>query len=71
MDGIYIDIQSELYFNTTWKKDYFYKGAPEEYQKETMERKKTDPGTAGQNDCEDKLQMEKRKVEEYHERPGI
>ena len=64
MDGIYIDIQSDLYFNTTWKKDYFYKGAPEEYQKETMERKKTDPGTAGQNDCEDKLQMEKRKVEE-------
>ena len=32
MDGIYIDIQSDLYFNTTWKKDYFYKGAPEEYQ---------------------------------------
>ena len=36
-------------------------------QKETMERKKTDPGTAGQNDCEDKLQMEKRKVEEEKE----
>ena len=60
----FILIYNLISLNTTWKKDYFYKGAPEEYQKETMERKKTDPGTAGQNDCEDKLQMEKRKVEE-------
>lgn len=33
MDGIYIDIQSDICFDTTWNKDYFYKGVPEEYKK--------------------------------------
>lgn len=43
MDGIYIDIQDDICFDTTWKKDYFYKGIPQEYKKETEAEKKIDP----------------------------
>lgn len=62
MDGIYIDIQSDLCFDTTWKKDYFYKGVPKEYQKETMEGKNTDLQKVRQNDHKEMVPMEKREI---------